>query len=183
MIKHLLRKPLPQEVVALLEKIDAIETRDDSSYHRAMAIVHGGKFTRYERALLRNALGKIMRRETLHEAMEVVINAPSQEGVTLGSPYLKDDWVGRVDRAPKVSIATGIRDYIEARLMMRAKEHEHRREMKALERAQIEQNIRIREFEFEKAKAEHMAKSGPRVSSKVEQRAYFTIKELNDKFK
>lgn len=180
MIKHLLRKPLPQEVVALLEKIDAIETRADSSYHRAMAIVHGGKFTRYERALLRNALGKIMRRETLHEAMEVVINAPSQEGVTVGNPYLKEDWT---PRSLKVSLLTRIRDYIEARAMMRVQEHEYRREMKTLERAQMEQNMRIREFEFEKAKAEHMAKSGPRVSSKVEQRAYFTIKELNDKFK
>ena len=69
----LLRSLVPQEVVALLEKIDATDSTSDSSYRSASALVRDGNFNWLERKLLKNAISKISRRETLSWAMNVVV--------------------------------------------------------------------------------------------------------------
>lgn len=72
-IEKLLRSLVPQEVAALLEKIDATDSTSDSSYRSASALVRDGNFNWLERKLLKNAISKISRRETLGWAMNVVV--------------------------------------------------------------------------------------------------------------
>lgn len=61
------------EVQALIEKINSLETRD-SSYQRAKRLYENGDFTDSERNALGVALKAVKRRETLIEAMRIVIN-------------------------------------------------------------------------------------------------------------
>ena len=76
MFKQILKSTLPQEVVALLEKIESYDSKHDSSYYRAWDLVAHGDFRFHERLILRRALHQVTRRSTLREAMCVVINAP-----------------------------------------------------------------------------------------------------------
>lgn len=69
----LLRSFVPQEVVALLEKIDATNSTSDSSYQGAKSLLRDGDFNWLERKLIKHAIGKISRRETLGKAMNVVV--------------------------------------------------------------------------------------------------------------
>jgi len=62
-----------QEVVALLEKVDATGSTGDSSYHAAKRLLNDGAFNFFERKLLRGALRKVSRRETLIGAMNIVV--------------------------------------------------------------------------------------------------------------
>jgi hypothetical protein len=77
-----LRHLVPEEIKALLEKIDSLERYDSSSY----PIEHlrrNGKFTWLERKLLSNAVDRVQRRSTLSDAMHIVIygdvERPAQE--------------------------------------------------------------------------------------------------------
>ena len=85
MLEKILRAPLRGEIIALLERIDSIDDRNDSSYWRAVGLINSqaSRFTYYERMLLRNALAKIARRETLQAAMDVVINTPLTDDAVL----------------------------------------------------------------------------------------------------
>lgn len=67
-----LRFLVPEEVKALLEKIDSLDKVDSSSYPIEHLLRHGG-FTTLERKLLRNALARVKRRQTLSDAMHIVI--------------------------------------------------------------------------------------------------------------
>ena len=69
----LLRSLVPQEVVALLEKIDATNSTSDSSYRGAQTLLRDGNFNWLERKLIKHAISKISRRETLGWAMNVVV--------------------------------------------------------------------------------------------------------------
>ena len=69
----LLRSLVPQEVVALLEKIDATDSTSDSSYRGAQTLLRDGNFNWLERKLIKHAISKISRRETLSWAMNVVV--------------------------------------------------------------------------------------------------------------
>lgn len=149
----LLRKPLPQEVLALLEKIDSIADTSDSSYYRAKILVRDGHFTRYERALLRNALGKIARRETMRHAMGVVINEPCEisqldGGYTIGTG----------------SITPTIGSVFNTLVSSRQQALYHEEQMRALERAKVQQELQMKALELAKARVE----ASPRVTRSVD---------------
>ena len=69
----LLRRFIAQEIVALIERIDATDSPGDSSYHAAQHLLREGRLSFIERKLLSSALNKVARRETLVHAMNVVV--------------------------------------------------------------------------------------------------------------
>lgn len=69
----LLRRFIAQEIVALIERIDATDSPGDSSYHAAQYLLREGRLSFIERKLLSSALSKVARRETLAQAMNVVV--------------------------------------------------------------------------------------------------------------
>jgi hypothetical protein len=71
-------EPLAPEIVALIEKIDTLD-RADSSYRRAKELTEIGQLTDAERKALADALNRVARRETLVEAMRIVINDNDDE--------------------------------------------------------------------------------------------------------
>lgn len=73
MIQKLLYTFVAQETLALLEKINAMDSTYDSSYEAADYLHKRGKFNFVERKLLAKALKKVARRETLVGAMNVVV--------------------------------------------------------------------------------------------------------------
>jgi len=68
-----LRRFIAQEIVALIERIDATDYSGDSSYHAAKHLLREGRLSFIERKLLSSALSKVARRETLVRAMNVVV--------------------------------------------------------------------------------------------------------------
>jgi hypothetical protein len=68
-----LRRFIAQEIVALIERIDATDYAGDSSYHAAKHLLREGRLSFIERKLLSSALSKVARRETLVRAMNVVV--------------------------------------------------------------------------------------------------------------
>lgn len=85
LIDYLLRLPLAPEVLALLEKIDSIDSIYDVSYQPIERLLYNEGFSRYERRILRASLDKISRRHAYSCAMHVVIKnelpeAPSKSG-------------------------------------------------------------------------------------------------------
>jgi hypothetical protein len=62
-----------QEVVALIERIDATDSVGDSSYHAAKHLLHEGQLNFIERRLVSNAIKKVARRQTLVQAMNIVV--------------------------------------------------------------------------------------------------------------
>lgn len=71
-----LRRLVPNEIKALLEKIDSLDTSPDSSYYHIKDFVRNANLTRLERFLLRDALHNIARHDTMARAMEIVIGRP-----------------------------------------------------------------------------------------------------------
>lgn len=69
-----LRHLVPEEIKALLEKIDSFDDTSDSSYYHAVEYVRKEKLTRLERFLLRDALNHIARRSAMVRAMNIVIH-------------------------------------------------------------------------------------------------------------
>lgn len=155
MMTKLLRKPLPQEVLALLEKIDSIDDTSDSSYYRAKSLVRDGHFTRYERALLRNALGKIARRETMRHAMGVVINEPCESDQTI---------VGGSSSISMGPLTSNIGSVFNTLVSSRQQALYHEEQMRALERAKVQQELQMKAIELEKARIE----ASPRVTRSVD---------------
>ena len=80
-----------QEVVALLEKVDATGSTGDSSYHAAKRLLNDGAFNFFERKLLRSALRKVSRRETLIGAMNIVVFNNVEGQNRLASPMNEAD--------------------------------------------------------------------------------------------
>ncbi len=73
LIDKLLRLPLAPEVLALLEKIDSIDSIYDTSYLTILKLLNEAKFGFYERRILQRSLNKISRRHAYSCAMHVVI--------------------------------------------------------------------------------------------------------------
>jgi hypothetical protein len=73
LIEKALRAPLATEILALLEKIDAIDSREDEAYSVIERLVNTKPFGRYEKAVIARALHKIERRDTLTATMHVVV--------------------------------------------------------------------------------------------------------------
>ena len=85
----LLRRFIAQEIVALIERIDATDSPGDSSYHAAHHLLREGRLSFIERKLLSSALNKVARRETLVHAMNVVVfnNIKGEVRYDQGSVY------------------------------------------------------------------------------------------------
>jgi hypothetical protein len=83
MLEKLLRARLPEQIVALLEKL---EQNPDTSHLEKVARLmdhHESNFTKYEEWMLRRTMIRIRnvirRAQTLNRAMSIVINEPSEE--------------------------------------------------------------------------------------------------------
>jgi hypothetical protein len=90
-----LRHLVPEEIKALLEKIDTLERYDSSSY----PIEHlrrNGKFTWLERKLLSNAVDRVQRRRTLSDAMHIVIYGDVEKSPDSASLYGTGTFIGGV---------------------------------------------------------------------------------------
>ena len=75
MLTKLLRFPVPDQIKALLEKIDSEGAALDSSSRRKIeSLIHVDNLTRYERYLLKQGLAKYERAKTLDKAMCIVLN-------------------------------------------------------------------------------------------------------------
>lgn len=76
MIEKILRAPLPDQLKALLEKLDS--DPDASSIQRVNHFVrnYAAYLTRYERMMFRRSIRRINRELLMNEAMSVVINTP-----------------------------------------------------------------------------------------------------------
>ena len=169
MLQDLLRKPLPQEVVALLEKIDSLDSQHDSSYHRAWVLVTDkhSKFTWYERKLLLNALGKIARRETLNVAMQVVINAPQEESVVQSSV-----WVSEGLRAPAPSAPSWgdlFREYCNEKRSMARNDRRLKHELVNAQSARLHEEVKKMQLENRLLEEQVYKETGPKVSGQAQQ--------------
>lgn len=78
MIEQILRAPLPDQIKALLEKLD--NELDASSLQKVnnFARNYAAYLTRYERMMLRRAIRRINRELLMNEAMAIVINTPPE---------------------------------------------------------------------------------------------------------
>jgi len=75
MLTKLLRFPVPDQIKALLEKIDSEGAALDSSSRRKIRELLDGDFlTRYEKFLLKHGLRKYKRAKALDDAMCIVLN-------------------------------------------------------------------------------------------------------------
>lgn len=70
---RLARLLVPEEIRALLEKIDGICSVTDSSYYNIKEFLRYARLNKLEEWLVRNAMRNLSRRETLHDAMHLVI--------------------------------------------------------------------------------------------------------------
>lgn len=76
MIKDLLRFPVPDQIKALLEKIDALDSEEcTSSLGRYWEFSAQRGINMYERWLIRRAIRSHERRRAMNNAMEIVLNA------------------------------------------------------------------------------------------------------------
>jgi flagellar basal body L-ring protein FlgH len=92
MLKKLLRAPLPEQIVALLEKLE--QNPDASHLVRVDALMDNDnrfEFTWYERRVIRHELNKmrnvLRRARTLEDVMCIVINEPTHD------EKQKEDWI------------------------------------------------------------------------------------------
>lgn len=94
MLEKLLRAPLPEQIVALLEKLE--QDPDTSHLYKVEKLLDYNKtrFTRYEAWVIKRSLRKLRftldRAWTLEKAMGIVINEPEQEPVVPSKYYFNE---------------------------------------------------------------------------------------------
>jgi hypothetical protein len=92
MLEKLLRARLPEQIVALIEKLE--QDPDASHLDKVMLLLNNGEtvFTRYEHWVLKRAVRKcrtvILREQTLNRVMRIVINEPVHETVPGSYTYV-----------------------------------------------------------------------------------------------
>lgn len=101
---RLARLLVPEEIRALLEKIDGICSVTDSSYHTIKEFLGYARLNKLEQLLVRNALNGLARRETLHDAMHIVI----YNQIPKPSPGRTDEDVLRGFISPAIDHATKV---------------------------------------------------------------------------
>ena len=79
MLTKLLRWPVPDQIKALLEKIDSEgASLDSSSRRRIRELLDEDFLTRYEKFLLKRGLRTYKRAKALDDAMCIVLNQPDE---------------------------------------------------------------------------------------------------------
>ena len=74
-----LRAPLPEQIQAVLEKVDVLgDSLDGPALRKIVDLVNRPSLTRYERWVLQRALRPIYRRMALNHAMGIVLNQPDE---------------------------------------------------------------------------------------------------------
>jgi len=82
LIPKVFRFLVPEEIRALLEKIDSINTPIDSSYYEICSYIRQTKLRRIEEKFLLNALNRVERDHALAQAMHIVIYNKMERNVT-----------------------------------------------------------------------------------------------------
>lgn len=104
MIEKILRAPLPDQLKALLEKLDS--DPDASSIFKINEYVrlYARYLTRYERMVFRRSINQMNRKLLMEEAMAIVINQPVPETYTYKSDkgYVINTNTGRVLTAEEI---------------------------------------------------------------------------------
>ena len=83
MLKKLLRAPLPEQIVALLEKLE--QNPDTSHLEKVLSLLdyHQTRLTRYEEWVIKRQIRKIhnviRRAQTLDDVMNIVVDRPTRE--------------------------------------------------------------------------------------------------------
>lgn len=103
---RLARLLVPEEIRALLEKVDGISSVTDSSYHTIKEFLRYARLNRLERWLVRNAMNSLARRETLYDAMHIVIynQIPKPSSGHTGEYVLHGLISPAIDQAAKVVV-------------------------------------------------------------------------------
>lgn len=73
-IEKNLRRLVPDEIKALLEKIDSLEDHHDSSFYSIKEYARRARLTWLEKFLLDRGVGRIERRAAMVSAMDLVLN-------------------------------------------------------------------------------------------------------------
>ncbi len=80
MLEQFLRARLPEQLITLIEKIEAVEQTSDASHLRLVwEVLDRRGLTWFERAMLRRAVFKYERTLALNSIMEIVINSPKNK--------------------------------------------------------------------------------------------------------
>lgn len=106
-IERNLRRLVPDEIKALLEKADSLEGENDSSLYPIKEYTQRARITRLEKFLINRVIWRIERRDALVAAMNIVLNQNSWGygyGAQIGTIQLKDQ-LARSIHATKEAVA------------------------------------------------------------------------------
>ena len=92
-IEKNLRRLVPDEIKALLEKADSLDGENDSSLYPIKEYAQRARITWLEKFLLKRVIWRIERRDALVDAMNIVLNQKGWRygyGAQIGTVQLKD---------------------------------------------------------------------------------------------
>jgi hypothetical protein len=84
MLEQFLRARLPEQLIALIEKIESVEQTSDASHLRTVwEVLDRRGLTWFERAMLRRVVFRYERAIALNMIMEIVIDSPARKQVKI----------------------------------------------------------------------------------------------------
>lgn len=89
MFKRILRYPLPDQIKAFLEKIEATDPIDTRSHSRLLTTINAVSLTWYERRLVLHAYTKLKRAHDLNIIIMDVLNATGEAESSLNETLRK----------------------------------------------------------------------------------------------